>query len=77
VNTPEAYERLLADVMRGDQTLFTRWDEVEHAWRIVDDLRRAKAKLHKYKAGTHGPDAALAMIKKDGRDWMGNKAIRK
>ncbi len=75
MNTQEAYERLLADVMRGDQTLFTRWDEVDQAWRIVDALRAAKPNLHKYKAGTHGPAAALRLLKRDGRDWSGNHAV--
>jgi glucose-6-phosphate 1-dehydrogenase len=75
MNTPEAYERLLADVMRGDQTLFTRWDEVEYAWRIVDRMRKAKVPLAKYRAGTC-PDAAAAFMKKDGRAWYGNKAVK-
>jgi glucose-6-phosphate 1-dehydrogenase len=77
MNTPEAYERLLYDVLRGDQTLFTRWDEVEHAWKIVDKVRSCKSPLQFYKAGTHGPEAALQLLKRDGRDWSGNKAIRR
>ena len=35
-NSPEAYERLLFDVLRGDSTLFTRWDEVEISWKLID-----------------------------------------
>jgi glucose-6-phosphate 1-dehydrogenase len=76
-NTPEAYERLLHDVLRGDQTLFTRWDEVEHAWKIVDKLRSVKVPLRPYKAGTHGPAAALDLLKRDSRDWSGNRALRR
>ena len=37
-NTPEAYERLLFDVIKGDPTLFTRWDEVEYSWKFVDSI---------------------------------------
>jgi len=55
MNTPEAYEVLMAEAMRGDQTLFTRWDEVELCWRIIDGLRAAKAPILKYKAGSDGP----------------------
>jgi glucose-6-phosphate 1-dehydrogenase len=76
INSQEAYERLLADVMRGDQTLFTRWDEVQEQWRIVDHLRKVKVPLERYAAGSHGPAAALRMIKKDGRDWSGNIPIK-
>jgi glucose-6-phosphate 1-dehydrogenase len=77
MNTTEAYERLLSDVARGDQTLFTRWDEVQEAWKIVDNARKAKLKVLPYRAGSHGPDAALDLLKRDGRDWYGNKAVRK
>jgi len=77
MNTPEAYERLLFDVIRGDQTLFARWDEVEQAWRIVDCLRKTKVPLYPYAAGTHGPNAALDLLRKVGRDWSGNKTLRK
>jgi glucose-6-phosphate 1-dehydrogenase len=74
MNTPEAYERLLADVQRGDQTLFSRWDEVEHAWRIVDGLRKVHGKtgkLHAYRAGTSGPEEAKKLLARDGRSWHG------
>ncbi len=38
-NSPEAYERLLLDAMKGEKTLFTRWDEVEYSWRFVDAIQ--------------------------------------
>jgi glucose-6-phosphate 1-dehydrogenase len=76
MNTSEAYERLLSDIMTGDQTLFTRWDEVEQAWRITDHLRKAKPKLLSYPAGSHGPHEALEMLKKENRDWYGDIAVR-
>jgi glucose-6-phosphate 1-dehydrogenase len=77
MNTAQAYERLLHDVFRGDQTLFTRWDEVDQAWRVVDNIHKAKLPLHPYIVGSHGPAAALKLLTKENRDWYGNKAIRK
>ncbi len=61
---PEAYERLLMDVMRGDSTLFTRSDEVEAAWRVMDPILKAwqqrdrRIPLHFYSPGTWGPLAS-------------------
>ncbi len=71
--TPEAYERLILDALRGDATLFTRADEVEQAWRIVDPVIEAwkqnEVPLEPYVAGTPGPDSAEALIRADGRKW--------
>ena len=71
-NSPEAYERLLYDVMIGDQTLFTGWSEVENAWKVIDVLIDTfnDAKPFKYKAGTWGPEEAQKLIEKDGRKWI-------
>jgi len=70
---PDAYERLLLDVMVGDPTLFIRTDEVEQAWRIVDPILTAwatdEAPLAFYSAGTWGPKEADQMIERDGRQW--------
>jgi glucose-6-phosphate 1-dehydrogenase len=70
---PEAYERLLLDCLLGDATLFTRWDEVERAWEIVDPLLaawgRGAAPMAEYPAGTWGPPEAEALIAADGRAW--------
>jgi len=71
---PEAYERLLLDVMRGDATLFTRADEIEAAWRVVDPIRRlwqdaGRYPLHPYPAGTWGPAAAAALLAPLGARW--------
>jgi glucose-6-phosphate 1-dehydrogenase len=68
------YERLLLDVTHGDQTLFTRGDEVEHAWRVVMPLLRAWEKqkpvdFPNYAAGTWGPEAADKFLEKEGRRW--------
>lgn len=60
-NTPEAYEVLLADVIRGDQAAFLRADEVEASWRIIDTIASQHHKLHPYKCGSKGP-AAIASL---------------
>ena len=73
-NTPEAYERLLLDAMRGDATLFTRRDEVEEQWAFIDrvfDAWRAEANAPPplYAAGTWGPEQADDLLARDGRRW--------
>ncbi|MBU0677521.1 MAG: glucose-6-phosphate dehydrogenase [Verrucomicrobia bacterium] len=64
---PEAYERLLLDVMRGDSTLFTRSDEVESAWRIVDSILNgwveSSPPVCEYSAGSWGPKEADSLFK--------------
>ena len=73
VRNPDAYERLLMDVIRGNQTLFMRRDEVEAAWQWIDPIRAAWQAAHEapkpYTAGTWGPSAAVALIERDGRTW--------
>jgi glucose-6-phosphate 1-dehydrogenase len=70
---PDAYERLVMDVVRGNQTLFMRRDEVEAAWAWVDPILEAwKASGERprpYRSGTWGPSAAVALIERDGRTW--------
>ncbi len=71
--SPDAYERLLLDVIRGNQTLFMRRDEVEAAWKWIDPIReaweRSGALPKPYTAGSWGPSAAIALIERDGRTW--------
>jgi glucose-6-phosphate 1-dehydrogenase len=70
--SPEAYERLLHDALLGDATLFTRADEVEEAWRIVDPVLRAWASAGEpapYPAGAVGPESADALAERDGHRW--------
>ena len=71
--TPEAYERLLMDVIRGSQTLFMRRDELEAAWKWIDPIReawdRSSEPPQSYVAGTWGPSGAIALIERDGRTW--------
>ncbi|AOY87335.1 glucose-6-phosphate dehydrogenase [Marinobacter salinus] len=70
---PDAYERLLWEVMKGNQYLFVRRDEVEFAWRWVDQVirnwRDSGEPPKRYAAGTWGPVASIAMITRDGRSW--------
>jgi glucose-6-phosphate 1-dehydrogenase len=66
VKSSDAYDRLLIDCMLGDQTLFTRSDEVEEAWRIVTPALSA---IPLYEAGTGGPLEAEDLINDDGRSW--------
>jgi glucose-6-phosphate 1-dehydrogenase len=73
-SSPEAYERLLLDAMRGDSTLFARTDEVEAAWALVtsimDSWQAAGARdLPVYKAGTWGPAEADELLAGDGYRW--------
>jgi len=82
IKEPKAYERLLVDTMRGDSTLFIRFDEIIEMWSIVDPIIKYWKEVDKkimngllpdpfpnYPAGTHGPDLANEFIKKDGRAW--------
>jgi len=73
VQQPDAYERLLLDVVRGNLTLFMRRDEVEAAWKWIDPILAAWAESpdspRSYTAGTWGPSASVALIERDGRTW--------
>jgi glucose-6-phosphate 1-dehydrogenase len=74
VDSPDAYETLLLDCMVGDASLFTRNDEVERAWAILDPILAAWGSgeggpLHFYGAGTWGPPAADELLERDGRAW--------
>ena len=73
VRTPDAYERLLTDVIRGDQTLFMRRDEVEQAWAWIDPIlagwQEFSPQPHRYAAGSWGPSQAIGLIERDGRSW--------
>ena len=70
---PEAYERLILDCMLGDATLFTRADEVEEQWELVDAVvagwRRDRPAFPNYAAGTWGPAASDELLHRDGRSW--------
>lgn len=54
-NTSEAYENLLFDVIKGDQSAFVRSDEIEYCWKLVDKIDKSKFKIYKYEKGSRGP----------------------
>ena len=70
---PEAYERLILDALLGDATLFTRIDEVEEQWSLVDSIVSAWVRdrpgFPNYAAGTWGPPQADDLVHRDGRSW--------
>jgi glucose-6-phosphate 1-dehydrogenase len=71
-SSPEAYERLLLDVLIGDPPLFPRQEEVELSWKILDPIEAFWAdhdKPEQYPAGTPGPSSADEMLARDGRAW--------
>ncbi len=75
---PDAYERLLMAVVRGDLGLFMRRDEVESAWKWVDGILQAwqddKTPVHPYAAGTEGPVQSAMLLDRDGRAWFDGKS---
>jgi len=73
IGSPQAYERILSDIEKGDQTLFTRWDGVEESWKIIDKLVDCKDNcpiLFKYDKGSWGPNQSDEFIGQDGRSWF-------
>lgn len=74
IESPDAYERLIADCILGDSTLFIRRDEIEASWRIIDSITKTwqhlpASTVHTYRAGTWGPTEADDLIQRDGRFW--------
>ncbi|ADI03993.1 glucose-6-phosphate 1-dehydrogenase [Streptomyces bingchenggensis BCW-1] len=70
--SPEAYERLILDVLLGDANLFPRTEEVEESWKILDPVENywdTHGRPEQYTAGTWGPKAADDMLARDGRNW--------
>lgn len=71
-SSPEAYERLILDVLLGDPPLFPRHEEVELSWKILDPITSywaSKGTPDPYRSGTWGPDSADEMMARDGRAW--------
>jgi glucose-6-phosphate 1-dehydrogenase len=70
---PEAYERLILDTLLGDATLFTRSDEVDEQWSLVDAIvaawKRDRPGFPNYEAGTWGPPSSDELLARDGRSW--------
>tara|TARA_R110002049_G_scaffold25557_8_gene89674 strand:+ start:1744 stop:3216 length:1473 start_codon:yes stop_codon:yes gene_type:complete len=73
IRYPDAYERLLMEVLRGNTALFMRRDEVEAAWRwvdgIIDSWATSRQKISSYVAGSWGPADASSLLDRDGRSW--------
>ena len=78
-NYPDAYERLLMAVVRGNLSLFMRGDEVETAWRWTDAITAAwndgDCPLQFYSAGTDGPEKAALMLGRDDREWFSHDDV--
>ncbi|HEY5032981.1 MAG TPA: glucose-6-phosphate dehydrogenase [Actinomycetes bacterium] len=71
-SSPEAYERLILDVLIGEAPLFPRHEEVEQSWRILDpveDFWAEQGQPEQYASGTWGPPSANEMLERDGRTW--------
>ena len=70
--SPDAYVRLLRDAWVGDLNLFTRWDEIEAAWTLVDCIQaqRENVGIEPYARGSAGPDAASRLLTQEGRSWI-------
>lgn len=72
-DSPEAYEKLIYDVIMADRTLYTRWDEVEASWRFVDQMivpcKDRVGMLYPYEIGSWGPEAAKDLLG-NGREWI-------
>lgn len=71
-SSPEAYERLILDVLLGDSNLFPRLEEVEQSWRILDPIEEywdTHGKPAQYESGTWGPAEADEMLAREGRSW--------
>jgi glucose-6-phosphate 1-dehydrogenase len=66
---PDAYQTLLLDLLRGDQTLFVRADEVEESWKAYDRVLRHPPRLQSYPSGTWGPKAADRLAEDEGHTW--------
>jgi len=71
---PDAYERLLVAVLRGNPALFMRRDEVDAAWQWVDSIiaawQTSKQKVESYVAGSWGPSGSSLLLDRDGRTWQ-------
>lgn len=73
-NSPEAYEKLFFDVLNGDSTYFSHWEEVKASWTFIDPVVRVwnhnDAPLHLYPAGTMGPQAIFDLLAKYKTEWQ-------
>ncbi|WAA10483.1 glucose-6-phosphate dehydrogenase [Fervidibacillus albus] len=79
MNTPEAYEKLLYDCLRGDATNFTHWDEVALSWKFIDTIstvwEQEKGDFPNYQAGSTGPKCSDELLAKDGFCWWSDTEL--
>lgn len=79
-DSPEAYERLLLEAIRNNSSLFTRWDELEYSWKFIESIEEGSAEntpnYPNYAAGTSGPESAINLIEKDGRQWWNTESFK-
>ncbi|MDP3387423.1 MAG: glucose-6-phosphate dehydrogenase [Eubacteriales bacterium] len=70
--SPEAYEKLLGEITKGDQTLFSSWRELEISWRIIDQIaiKKSSMTVHTYDKGSNGPAASDLMMRDNNTTWM-------
>jgi glucose-6-phosphate 1-dehydrogenase len=71
----DAYEKILIDIFKGDQTLCSRSDELSYSWELMTKILegwsgKSASKLCSYQPGTWGPEEAEALIRRDGRNWL-------
>ena len=73
INTPEAYERLLAAAVQGDISWFSQWDQIESSWKYVEELKQRYQKerlpLTTYMAGSEGPKEAEELLQRHDHAW--------
>jgi glucose-6-phosphate 1-dehydrogenase len=69
VQTPQAYEVLLEEVMRGEQSISVRSDEIEYAWKVIDIIENKKLPLFRYPKGSTGPQEEEQLAQKHGMRW--------
>ena len=69
----DAYEKILLDIFAGDQILFTRSDEVQNSWKLLDNILKNwknEKNISKYPVDGWGPKEATELIEKDGKKWL-------
>jgi glucose-6-phosphate 1-dehydrogenase len=69
LQTPEAYEVLLEEVMRGEQSISVRSDEIEASWKVIDHISLEKLPLYSYKIGSIGPKEEVLRAQQEGMKW--------
>jgi glucose-6-phosphate 1-dehydrogenase len=75
-NTPDAYEKLILDVIKGDSTRFTRWDELALSWYFIDSIDKESVTFASYKDESQGPKEADLLLNRDGRKWWFREKLR-